>query len=183
MPASLVSWECRLWSSIQNARLLGFRVYRLGLYKWVLSQHHLHHCNYITWKLLSIIAVTNTKLLVWLHSTLLYSTRCWSFLVISLCLQWEQRCLELVAEKQMALDTAVIPRSTIMNTLSPTLPIDKHSHCRDTKISHLERLLMEDKDTIKELREGKLHYMALYHEADKKVARLDSRLAGYIMYM
>ena len=26
------------------------------------------------------------------------------------CLQWEQKCLELVADKEMALDTAIIPR-------------------------------------------------------------------------
>ena len=48
-------------------------------------------------------------------------------------------------------------------------------HCRETKISQLERLLEESKETVKELHEGKLHYMGLYRELESKASRLESR--------
>lgn len=69
----------------------------------------------------------------------------------------EHKCLELVAEKQMELDAATVPR--------------------DTMIAQMKRTIAEQKDTIEELRQQKMKYMVQLYDANKKMADLENKKA------
>lgn len=77
---------------------------------------------------------------------------------IYLVLQWEHKCLELVAEKQMTFEIAVIPK--------------------EARISALERSLAEKIDTLHELRHQKAAYMSQLTEANRRITELEIKLTS-----
>ena len=72
--------------------------------------------------------------------------------------QWEHKCLELVAEKQMVLETAVVPR--------------------DTRLAHLERSLAEKTDTVHELRQQRSLYLSQISDANQRLAEMEASIAS-----
>ncbi|KAL5475392.1 hypothetical protein EMCRGX_G025201 [Ephydatia muelleri] len=72
--------------------------------------------------------------------------------------RWEQKCLELVAEKQMALEAAIIPR--------------------DNRIAQLERELAQKGDLTEELKRQKSSYIAQIQEANKALSETEVRCAS-----
>lgn len=72
--------------------------------------------------------------------------------------QWEQRCLELVAEKQMALEAAVIPR--------------------DSRMEQLERTVSEQTVTIQELCHQRSSYISQLTDTNKKLAELETKVSS-----
>lgn len=73
-------------------------------------------------------------------------------------LQWEQRCLELVAEKQMALEAAVIPR--------------------DSRMDQLERTVSEQVITIQELYQQRSSYISQLTDTNKSLAELETKVSS-----
>ena len=81
------------------------------------------------------------------------------FILIEFCFisfQWEHKCLELVAEKHMALEAAVIPR--------------------DTQIGRLERILAENNDLLQAYRHQKAHQAAQITDTNCKITELEIQL-------
>ena len=70
--------------------------------------------------------------------------------------QWEHKCLELVAEKQMALETAVVPR--------------------DTRLAHLERSLVEKTDIVHELHQQRSMYLSQISDANQRLAEMEATI-------
>jgi hypothetical protein len=68
----------------------------------------------------------------------------------------EQKYLEMSTENQMTLDSATLPR--------------------DAMISHLERVVRDQGDTIAELKQQKMNYIEKLYNVNKRVADLESRL-------
>ena len=73
-------------------------------------------------------------------------------------MQWEQKCLELVAEKQMAFDAAVIPKNV--------------------RIASLERSLAEKIDMLHDVQKQKSAYISELTDAKRQVSELDIRLTS-----
>ncbi len=73
-------------------------------------------------------------------------------------LQWEQRCLELVAEKQMALEAAVIPR--------------------DSRMEQLERTVSEQAITIQELYQQRSSYISQLTDTNRSLAELETKVSS-----
>ena len=73
-------------------------------------------------------------------------------------MQWEQKCLELIAEKQMAFETAVIPR--------------------DARIASLERSLAEKIDTLHDVQRQKAAYVTQLSDAKRQISELEIRLTS-----
>ena len=78
--------------------------------------------------------------------------------VVLLLSQWEHKCLELVAEKQMVLETAVVPR--------------------DTRLAHLERSLAEKTDIVHELQQQRSMYLSQISDANQRLAEMETRVAS-----
>lgn len=73
-------------------------------------------------------------------------------------MQWEQKCLELVAEKQMAFEAAVIPK--------------------DARIASLERSLAEKIDMLHEVQHQKAAYVSQLTDAKRQISELEIRLTS-----
>ncbi|XP_065887212.1 angiomotin-like isoform X2 [Dysidea avara] len=69
----------------------------------------------------------------------------------------EHKCLQVVAERQMVLDAATVPR--------------------DTAIARMKRTIAEQQDTIEELKQQKMNYMVQLYDANKKIADLENKKA------
>lgn len=95
--------------------------------------------------------------------------------------RWEQKCLELVAEKQMALEAAIIPRyirwviGPMHTYMGIHLPIIPSHHCRDSRIAQLERELAHKCDLTEELKRQKAHYIAQIQEVNKALSETEVR--------
>ena len=63
--------------------------------------------------------------------------------------------MEMSTENQMTLDSATLPR--------------------DAMISHLERVVRDQGDTIAELKQQKMNYIEKLYNVNKRVADLESR--------
>ena len=72
--------------------------------------------------------------------------------------QWEQKCLELVAEKHMVLEAAVIPR--------------------DSRVGQLERTVSEQTITIQELYQQRANYVTQLSDTNQRLAELETKLSS-----
>ena len=81
-----------------------------------------------------------------------------SVCLFSVLLQWEQKCLELVAEKQMVLEAAVLPR--------------------ESRVEHLERTVSEQTITIQELHQQRASYVDQLTSTNKRLAELETKVSS-----